>query len=73
MKVLKHPKRGKICALCEFWIGDAGLEYSGPVNGYKVDTAAKGKCTKNRGAQRLAGEGNLCTYYEPSREAKKLL
>jgi hypothetical protein len=42
--------------------------------GYEFDNNASGKCIKKNGAVTHAGaSASSCHYYEPSREAKKLM
>ncbi len=66
-----HPKRIKKCAFCDYWLGDAGLEFVSNATGYKFDGNVKGKCIKKNGS--LVNSGTQCSYYQPSPEARKLL
>jgi hypothetical protein len=69
-----RPKYSKLCAFCEYWTGDCGLKFISIGAGYEFDNTASGKCIKKNGAVTHAGaSASSCHYYEPSREAKKLM
>lgn len=67
-----RPKFTKCCAFCNYWIGDAKMEFVSMGMGFKYDNNACGKCLKKGGAVTHAGS-NCSKDYEPSLEAKKLM
>lgn len=71
MKLTKRPDRNPFCVFCEYWMGDAEMEFISRMAGYKFEGNAKGKCAKS-GVLRTA-VNIKCRDFEYSREAKKLL
>ena len=71
-KIAVNPKNRKHCVFCEYWMGDADLEYVSNMAGYRFEANAKGKCTKYGGNTKTAITSG-CRYFEYNREAKKLL
>ena len=70
-KFIQHPKHTKRCVFCNFWMGDAEMEYVSVQQGYRYDGTKKGKCLKHGGS--LRDSCTSCDKYEPSMEAKRLL
>lgn len=66
------PKNGKYCAFCNYWVGDAKMEFVSVGVGYRFDNRARGKCMKKEGSPKEAGSG-CSQYFEPNLEAKKLM
>lgn len=67
-----RPKFTHLCVFCENWTGDADMTFRSVGMGYEYEREAEGKCIKRGGIRTKACTG--CTkFYEPSREAKKLL
>ena len=70
--ITARPKISKYCAFCNYWTGDAKMEFVSMGAGYKFDNSACGKCIKRGGSVTRAG--SHCSHdYEPSIEAKKLM
>lgn len=67
-----RPKISKYCVFCDYWTGDAKMEFVSDGMGYKFDGSASGKCIKKNGSVTHAGS-SYCRNYEPNPEAKKLL
>ena len=70
MSALKHPKFSKECVYCNYWLGNAGLEFLSPDAGYKFNAGAQGKCAQKGSITPALA---TCPQYEPSMEAKRLL
>ena len=67
-----RPKISKYCVFCNYWTGDAKMEFVSMGAGYKFDNSACGKCIKKGGS--ITRAGSSCpTYFEPNLEAKKLM
>ena len=66
------PKSTHLCVFCEYWAGDADMKFRSTGMGYEYERDAVGKCIKQSGVKTRASSG-CSNYYEPSREAKKLL
>lgn len=47
------------CAFCNYWVGDADVEYIGN-NMYAYEQAAQGKCRANNDMRRRANDGGTC-------------
>lgn len=69
----EHPKRVKRCAFCNFWFGDANLNFISSSVGFEYDPNAAGKCFKRGSANYKAGSGAGCPYYAPNDTAKRIL
>ena len=69
-KTRRHPRNSKICVFCEYWTGDAGLKFINSTTGYEYELTASGKCTKKNVNEQTHCS---CNFYEPSREARKLM
>ena len=70
-KFIQHPKHTKRCVFCNYWMGDAEMEYVSVQQGFRYDSTKKGKCLKHGDSLRDACTS--CDKYEPSMEAKKLI
>lgn len=71
-RVCARPKIAQHCAYCEYWTGDAGVTFRSAGMGLEFENSVEGKCLKRGGT--ITRSGSSCTkYYEPNREAKKLL
>lgn len=69
---LFHPKKGKRCAFCKRWNGDANLVFKSPQTGFQFTTGVFGKCMKY-GGTKVSTNGDGCKDYAPSVEADRLL
>ena len=73
-KLTAHPKKGKKCAFCKRWDGNADLEFKGPSTGFLITTGVTGKCMASSSGLNMASTaGATCSKYEPSVEASRLL
>lgn len=71
-RVCARPQIASRCAYCEYWTGDAGLTFKSMGMGLEFENSIEGKCLKRGGT--ITRSGSSCNkYYEPNREAKKLL
>ena len=70
-KIIVHPKNRKYCVFCEYWAGDAGLEFVSRQSGYRFEQFCQGKCMM-RNANYSSGYMG-CPKFKYSREAEKLL
>lgn len=71
-RTCSKPKFSRLCVFCENWTGDAAMEFRSVGMGYEYEREAAGKCIKHGGSITKAGSG--CTkYFEPNREARKLM
>lgn len=71
-RVCAKPKFSHLCVFCENWTGDAGMVFRSTGMGYEYEREAVGKCIKRGGAVTKAGS-NCTKYFEPNREAQKLM
>ena len=66
------PKFTHLCVFCDNWTGDADMTFRSAGMGYEFEREATGKCIKRGGIATKAAAS--CTkYFEPNREAQKLL
>ena len=65
------PKLSHLCVFCESWTGNADMVFRSAGMAYEFEREATGKCIKKGGTTKAASS---CTkYFEPNREAKKLM
>lgn len=67
-----RPKFNPLCVFCENWTGDADMTFRSVGAGYEYEREAVGKCIK-RGGMATKAASSCTKYFEPSREARKLL
>lgn len=67
-----RPKCNPLCVFCENWTGDADMTFRSMGMGYEYEREAAGKCIK-RGGMTTKAASSCTKYFEPNREARKLL
>ena len=71
-RVCAKPKFSYLCVFCENLTVDAGVVFRSTGMGYEYEREAVGKCIKRGGTVTKAGS-NCTKYFEPNREAQKLM
>ena len=73
-KTYGKPTTHKYCAFCQYWMGDAKLEFKNQQFGFSFEGSASGKCAKQGNLTKSAGYNSCyCKYYAPNEKVKIML
>ncbi len=73
-KTYGKPTTHKYCVFCQYWVGDAGLEFKNPQLGFQFESTASGKCAKIGNNMKTAGYNSCaCKYFTPNEKARIMM